>query len=144
MDIRHDLVINATPETIYNAVATHAGINGWWSKECTVGEKVGENSVLNFDKQGTMVRMDFRTEELAPNKRVVWACTKNANSMWENTKIITEIGEKKEGGVEVVFNHAGFDDSCAGQEGFEMTKQGWDHFVGSLVAFCETGNGQPW
>ena len=41
MDITHNLKINAKAATIYNAVATQAGISGWWSKDCVVGEKEG-------------------------------------------------------------------------------------------------------
>jgi|GEM_PF-1802452 len=143
MDITHNLSINASPKTIYNAVATAKGINGWWSKDCQVGEKEGEHSLLKFDKQGTIVEMGFRTKELVPGKRVEWECTENANPAWIGTKIITEISENN-GTCKVTFSHAGFDDKWKGKDPFEMTKQGWEHFVSSLVSFCEKGTGQPW
>lgn len=140
MDITHNLKISASAETIYNAVATQAGINGWWSKDSTVGETEGERSLLKFDKQGTIVEMGFQTVTLAPNEKVVWECTENANPAWLGTKIITEISDDGS----VVFSHAGFDEKWKGQEAFEMTKGGWDHFVSSLKAYCESGTGQPW
>ena len=143
MDITHNLNIKASPETVYNAVSTHQGINGWWSKNCQVSETVGGDSILKFDKQGTIVRMDFRTEQLIPNEKVIWTCIKNGNPMWIGTKIITEIKSTAHGS-EVQFSHAGFDEAHAGKEGFEMTKSGWDHFVNSLVSYCENGEGQPW
>ncbi len=143
MDITHKLTINASPETVYNAVATKTGISGWWSKDCTVGETEGADSILNFDKQGTIVTMDFQTKTLLPNKKVVWACTKNGNPIWIGTQIVTEI-TPTDTGSSVVFSHANFDDKHAGQEGFEMTKMGWEHFVKSLVSYCENGNGEPW
>jgi uncharacterized protein YndB with AHSA1/START domain len=143
MDITHNLTIKASAETIYNAVATEKGINGWWSKDCNVGENEGEDSLLKFDKQGTIVEMSFRTETLIPNQKAVWICTKNGNPLWLNTKIVTEITETTDG-AEIVFSHANFQDGLEDNEGFEMTKQGWQHFVGSLQSFCETGEGQPW
>ena len=140
MDITHNLEINASSEAIYKAVATQSGINGWWSKDCTVGESEGEKSLLKFDKQGTIVEMGFQTVTLQPNIKVVWECTENANPAWLGTKIITEIS--KNGSV--LFSHAGFDEKWKGHEAFEMTKGGWDHFVGSLKTYCENGTGQPW
>ncbi|MEO9849512.1 MAG: SRPBCC domain-containing protein [Reichenbachiella sp.] len=143
MDITHNLIINASAETIYQAVATKEGINGWWSKDCMVGEKEGEKSLLKFDKQGTIVEMGFQTNTLVPNKSVVWTCIENANPAWLETKIITEISDSGNGS-KVVFSHAGFDEKWKGQEPFEMTKQRWEHFVYSLVSYCENGEGQPW
>ncbi|MGI9542380.1 MAG: hypothetical protein ACR2MX_03920, partial [Cyclobacteriaceae bacterium] len=61
MDITHNLMINASPETIYDAVASEKGINGWWSKDCKVGEAEGEGSLLKFNKAGNIVEMGFRT-----------------------------------------------------------------------------------
>lgn len=143
MDITHNLTIKASPEAIYNAVATKKGITGWWSKDCTIGAAEGAKSLLKFDKSGTIVEMGFRTLSLTPNKKVVWECTENGNPAWLGTKIVTEISAT-EGGSKVVFSHAGFDKKWAGQDPFEMTKTGWEHFVNSLVSYCEEGVGQPW
>ncbi|GAB3661238.1 hypothetical protein GCM10028791_35640 [Echinicola sediminis] len=143
MNITHHLTINASSATVYNAVASTKGIKGWWSKHCTVGEKEGESSRLKFDKQGKIVEMGFTTITLVPNKKVEWECTENANPAWIGTKIITEISENQ-GKSQVIFSHADFDEKWEGQDPFEMTKQGWEHFVSSLVAYCEKGSGQPW
>ena len=142
MDIRHDLQINATAQTIYAAVSTQEGISGWWSKDCQIGESEGAGSVLNFNKQGKIVTMGFKTIVLSPNKRAVWECTENANPAWIGTQVITEITEN-EAGCQVAFAHANFDEKWKGQASFEMTKGGWEHFIKSLVSFCETGVGQP-
>jgi len=143
MDITHNLEIKASAETIYKAVATQNGISGWWSKDCKVGESVGEKSLLKFDKQGNIVKMGFETRVLDPNSNCVWECTENANPAWIGTKIVTEITPSGEG-CKVMFSHADFDEKWKGQEAFEMTKGGWEHFVSSLKSFCESGEGQPW
>jgi len=44
----------------------------------------------------------------------------------------------------VKFSHTGFDKKWEGLDPFEMTKTGWEHFVSSLVSYCEKGEGQPW
>ena len=144
MNITHQLKIKASPEVIYNAVATQEGIASWWSKDCNVGSSEGEKSLLKFNKEGTIVEMGFRTATLNPNKKVVWDCTENGNPAWIGTQIVTEISNAEDEGSQVTFSHAGFDEKWNGQEPFEMTKQGWGHFVNSLVSYCEKGVGQPW
>ena len=143
MDIKHNLKIKASTETIYNAVSTEKGIQGWWSKDCNVGEREGEKSNLKFDKKGTIVEMGFKTIKLDPKTQVIWECTENANPAWLKTTVNTEILETSDG-CEVVFTHAGFDAKWKGQEAYEMTKGGWQHFTQSLVDYCEKGTGQPW
>jgi hypothetical protein len=86
--------------------------------------------------------MGFKTTHLNVNKKVLWECVENANPAWLGTRISTEISETLEGS-EVLFSHRNFDEKWKGQDLFEMTKQGWEHFVGSLVSFCETGEGEP-
>ncbi len=142
MNITYELNIKASANTVYQAVTTQKGISGWWSKECKVGEAVGEKSLLKFNKQGTIVEMGFKTLSLHPTK-VEWECTENANPAWLGTKIRTEISEEQNG-CSVVFSHADFDEKWKGQDPFEMTKGGWKHFVASLISYCESGAGQPW
>ncbi|MFT6843846.1 MAG: hypothetical protein ACJAUV_000013 [Flavobacteriales bacterium] len=142
MEITHLLKIKASPEKVFKAVSSQQGISAWWSKECSVGESEGSTSTLKFDKQGTIVTMGFKTTHLNVNKKVLWECVENANPAWLGTRISTEISETLEGS-EVLFSHRNFDEKWKGQDLFEMTKQGWEHFVGSLVSFCETGEGEP-
>ncbi|WP_282162244.1 SRPBCC family protein [Ulvibacterium marinum] len=143
MDITHNLHIKAKPEKIYLAVTTKNGISGWWSKDCSVGESEGKNSLLKFDKQGTLVEMGFITLELVPHEKAVWECISMPNPAWIGTTIHTEIRESVNG-CDVVFSHRDFDQKWQGQEPFEQTKATWNHFMDSLVSFCEKGKGQPW
>ncbi len=143
MDITHKLTIKADATTIYKAVATEKGIQGWWSKNSSVGETEGAKSLLKFVKEGTPIDMGFVTLALQHNQKVVWECHSMPNPAWIGTQIITEIHETAEG-CDVVFSHAGFDLKWKGQDPFEQTKGTWQHFTQSLVSYCETGSGQPW
>ena len=143
MDITHKVKIKSSSSVIYNAVSTQNGIKGWWSKDCSVSEIEGGTSLLKFNKEGMIVEMGFETKSLLPNEKVVWECTAMPNPAWLRTKIITEISETSDG-CEVIFSHTGFDEKWAGQPPFEQTKGTWNHFVTSLVSFCESGIGQPW
>ncbi len=119
MDIKHNLIIKASGATIYDAVSTKNGIQGWWSKDCVVGEKEGEKSTLKFNEEGSIVEMGFETLKLDPKQNVVWECVANATPAWLKTRVTTEISETSEG-CEVVFTHGGFDEKWKGQKAFEM------------------------
>ena len=146
MEITQNLTLQASPEVVFNAVATNQGIKSWWCKDSIVGEKEGHRSLLKFDKNkdGNIIEMLFRTETITPNKKVVWECIDNANPAWIGTKLVTEISEGVNG-TEVLFSHTNFDAKWEGQDPFEMTKGGWlGVFIPSLASFCEAGTGQPW
>jgi uncharacterized protein YndB with AHSA1/START domain len=40
-ELRHQIPINATPEKVYAALATQAGLRGWWTVDVAADEKVG-------------------------------------------------------------------------------------------------------
>lgn len=74
---------------------------------------------------------------------MLWECIENPNPAWLGTRVSSEITETLTG-CTVLFSHRNFDEKWKGAEPFEMTKQGWERFVASLISFCETGKCQPW
>jgi len=143
MNIIHELKLKASSGTVFNAVSTAKGIQGWWSQNSEVGETEGANSLLKFVKEGMKVDMGFVTRVVEKDKKVIWECISMPNPAWIGTKIMTEINQTQEG-CDVVFSHVGFDKKWEGQDAFEQTKGTWNHFVQSLKDYCETGKGQPW
>jgi len=142
MDIVQNFKVNATADKLYNAIGTQQGIEGWWCKDCNIATETGNVSEMRFDKQGTIVEMKFRVEELAPG-RIAWTCIGNGNPIWLETTIDFDIKSNGEGS-ELNFTHGNWDPSLDGNEAFDMVKEGWGHFMGSLKTYCETGAGQPW
>ena len=143
MDIVYSFEIDAAPLEVYHAVATQQGITGWWSKDCKVAEEIGGQSDLRFNKEGKIVEMHFRTDQLQPGRSVAWTCVENPNPAWIGTELRYEIAESDKG-TRLSFSHVRWDSKWEGQEPYEMTKEGWEHFMKSLKTFCETGAGQPW
>ena len=142
MKISHEFKIDAMPETIIQAVSTEEGIKGWWSANCQVGTEIGSESTLQFDKQGMIVVMGFKTIQ-KDQKVVEWECISMPNPAWIGTKVRTEVVTLDKG-CNVLFTHDGFDEKWVGQEPFEQTKATWNHFMNSLKSYCEAGEGQPW
>ena len=139
MDIVQKIQINAEPETIYLAITSHQGIEGWWAKHCHIADKVGGITKVHFTKEGQTFEMHFRIDELDKNKKVVWTCLHNSNPAWLNTHISFEInGHHKP--AEVIFKHTRFDAKYDNT----METQSWTHFMNSLKKYCETGLGEAW
>lgn len=139
MDIKNEIQVNASVKTIYDALSTQKGIEGWWAKNCTISTKVGEVSRIVFHPQGVPFDMHFRIEDLEENKRVLWSCVHNSNLAWLTTKISFDIsGDDKTGNV--VFNQF---DSPRDYDS-KMEAGTWNSFMNSLKNYCETGKGEPW
>jgi uncharacterized protein YndB with AHSA1/START domain len=71
-ELRHQIHIKATPKKVYEALATQAGLRGWWTADTTADEKVGGKADFGFDKRATVFRMSI--DKLEPDRQVVWSC----------------------------------------------------------------------
>ena len=105
-DILHLLTINASPERVYQALATAEGIRNWWTREAELEARVGGKGEFRFyeGKGVTQVRVDA----LEPTARVVWTVTAaNAPGGWEGTTITFDLAAK-EGATVLSFAQRGF------------------------------------
>ncbi|MEO8149493.1 MAG: SRPBCC domain-containing protein [Bacteroidia bacterium] len=143
MEIKHQLQLNATTHQVYEAISTQQGIEGWWSQVCHISSQVGELSFMKFVKEGRVVGMYFRIDELQADKKVEWTCVQNGNPVWANSKLSFKI-EKTNDGCSLAFIHNNFDEKWKNTPPYVMTVDGWKFFMQSLKSYCETGKGQPW
>jgi uncharacterized protein YndB with AHSA1/START domain len=138
--IQHTLNLSASPEVVYRAVATPEGIQGWWCADSDRATRAGDETELRFVKDGKPVTMRFRVDVLEPDQRVAWTCIANANPIWVGSTLSWTI-RRRNGGTTLEFSHGGL---TAGGPPYDMTVQGWQHFMASLSRYVETGTGQPW
>lgn len=137
--IKDEIRIRATAAQAYAALTEQAGYRKWWNTVAEVPSSAGGGEAkLLFDKAGQKVAMRWRIDEQVPNERVRWSCLGHDMQSWVGTTLAWTI---KGAGDEVVvaLDHAGW----AG-EGPASVAQGWQHFLGSLKSYLETGTGQPW
>jgi uncharacterized protein YndB with AHSA1/START domain len=137
--LKYDFSTSASPESLFAAAATPAGVQAWWCKDCDISTDVGGRHDLRFDKQGTLVKMSFDVTELAENRRVAWKCVSNDNPVWVGSTLVWEI-EKTDAGARLRFVHDEFAD---GGPPYEMTAAGWPRFIDSLKSHAEGGPGDP-
>ena len=71
-ELKHQILIDATPYQVFATLATQAGLASWWTADTKVDEKVGGTAEFGFDKRQMVFRMTI--DRLEPGKEVVWSC----------------------------------------------------------------------
>jgi uncharacterized protein YndB with AHSA1/START domain len=132
--IRHNVVIKAAPEKVYQAVTTQEGIEGWWCKQTTAKPEVGFVNIFTFGK----FRNEMKVTVLNPYEKVEWACIDSIEE-WIGTTITFNL-EEKNGNTLLRFAHG---DWKAITDTFAACSYDWALFLKSLKSFCETGTGTP-
>lgn len=133
-DIRHNVVIKATPQKIYEAITTQEGIEGWWCKNTTAQPQIGFVNIFIFGQ----FRNEMKVTELVPAKSVEWECI-NSIEEWIGTRISFDLEEKNEKTI-LHFTHG---DWRAITDTFAGCSYDWALFMKSLKSYCETGKGDP-
>jgi uncharacterized protein YndB with AHSA1/START domain len=123
---------------VFAALTEQASYTGWWSKDCKIGSKPGDECMLKFDKEGTIVTMRFRIDEIVKDQKVAWTCVAHDMPPWVGTTLRWDL-ESRGDSTQVSLEHAGWQGDPP-----EPVAQGWKHFLGSLKSYLETGTGQPW
>jgi len=99
--------VRGSTDKLFDALTSTAGYNGWWSKDCQIAEKPGGESKLKFNKDGAIVSMGFRVDEVVPQKAVRWTCVAHDMESWIGTTLNWRLAA--DGDVtEVSFEHAGW------------------------------------
>lgn len=124
-EIRKTIVLNATIEKVWNAVATSEGLAAWWMAN-TFEPKIGKDFVLHAGPYGDS---PCTVTELEPPYRVGFDWDKG----WHLTFELKEVGEQQ---TEFTLIHSGW---TADQEANRVTMNGgWENIVNNkLPAYVE-------
>jgi uncharacterized protein YndB with AHSA1/START domain len=136
--IKEKLMVRGSTAKVFEALTTPAGYNGWWSKDCQIAQKAGDESKLKFNKEGTVVSMRFRLDATEPGRSVRWTCVGHDMDSWIGTTLAWTLAPDDDA-TELTLEHGGWKGPAP-----EPVVQGWRHFIGSLRSYVETGQGQPW
>jgi uncharacterized protein YndB with AHSA1/START domain len=134
--IWHRLLIEAPAETVYEAITTQKGLQGWWTPDTVAKPEVG--SIARFDF-GPNYCKEMKIEELKPYSKVKWLCLK-AHEEWVGTTLNFELEPHAKGTI-LLFHHDGWKDSTPE---FASCSYAWALFFRSLKLLCETGKGLPY
>lgn len=128
-DIRHRVGVEATPEQVYEALSTTAGLAGWWTRDVQGDPAVGGKLVFRFEDRGGC---GMEVTELVPGERVGWRCVEGPPE-WLGTGITFALSHD-DGETVIMFTHAGWRDPAAFMHHCSMK---WAVFLLSLKAGLE-------
>jgi len=112
-DLNHVVPINASPDGVYAAVATQAGMRSWWTADTQMDARVGGKAEFAFNNRGIIFRMTIK--ELEPGRCVVMSCHGDPDD-WNGTTLRWDIFANDGGGSTLKFVHSGWremTDFCA-------------------------------
>jgi uncharacterized protein YndB with AHSA1/START domain len=133
-EIRHNVMIKARPENVYDAITTQEGLESWWAKQTTANPEVGFVNIFTFGN----FRNEMKVTTLIPNKKVEWKCIQSIDE-WIDTRISFDL-EEKDGKTLLRFAHSGW---RAVTDTFAGCNYDWAMSIKSLKSLCESGTGTP-
>jgi len=145
-DFIRNIALRADPATVYRAVATREGIQGWWTLFTDFDDREGSVAEMRFPTTGFFTRM--LVEKLEPYKRVHWKCVdaihppgmSKDRSDWIGTEVTFEIEPGEGDATRLLFTHAGL----GALDCHDVCRVIWDYFLQtSLKAYVEEGQGKP-
>lgn len=133
--IKHYLVIESSPQKVYEAITTRKGIANWWTLQTEIGDKIGDINVFDF---GNRYHNEMEMTDLQPGKRVEWKCL-IGDKEWIGTNLVFEL-EEKNGETILRFEHNNWKDET---DFFASCNFQWAYYLVSLKQYCQTGKGTP-
>ncbi|MFE5328447.1 SRPBCC domain-containing protein [Embleya sp. NPDC056575] len=134
-DILHRIgVEHASPERVYEALTTVAGLAGWWTEKTSGESDLGGVLEFRFGPGG----FDMKVVELDPGRIVRWEVVDGPEE-WVGTRV--EWNLRQEGDFTIVlFRHEGWREPV---EFMHHCSTKWAVFLLSLKQLLETGEGTP-
>ncbi|HLZ61426.1 MAG TPA: SRPBCC domain-containing protein [Ktedonosporobacter sp.] len=133
-----ELTIQAAPRRVWDALTLPEEIARWWTDDLSVSPEVGSLAEFRFS-QGTFV-VQFEVAELDEESKVSWVTRQGPSTgHWIGTSVTWQL-ELVPNGTQLVFTHDNF---AQADRRYEITRAWWEHFLGSLKSYLETGNGTP-
>jgi len=140
VNIKHRIGIKASPQKVYEALATVKGIAGWWTKSTSGESEIGKDITVQFHTpEGKEVgSMTFEVQELKPQKKVEWKFTTGPQE-WMGTEVIFDLHQEENYTI-VLFSHINWAEEVEFKSHCSMK---WAIFLLSLKQLVETGEGKP-
>jgi uncharacterized protein YndB with AHSA1/START domain len=135
-DFESTKTLSAPPDTVLAALRTPEAITDWWGP--TEGlAAVGGTFRVTFASHGQVIVLRV---EPGQDGEVVWNVVETPRTPeWVGTRIVFDVRASGSGSV-LHFRHHGLTPEL---ECFDMCHEGWTHYLGSLVSYVDTGEGQP-
>jgi uncharacterized protein YndB with AHSA1/START domain len=130
-------VFESPADAVFNALTTPSSLTGWWMDASGSGIEGGALT-FRWGAEGALV---MRVDAARRAEFVEWTtlASEPVND-WVGTTVRFEISPTDTGGTRLEFRHIGLTPQL---ECFDMCRQGWDHYLPSLVGYVDRGQGNP-
>lgn len=133
------IAVHAPRENVFDALTTPKGLRGWWTTLAKGNGLAGGELKLAFEGLDEHIRM--RVDRATRPSSVQWTCLEHTElDEWNGTTLTFDLASRRSGACELRFQHVGLTPKLAC---FEDCESGWEHFLGSLSAYLERGEGAP-
>jgi uncharacterized protein YndB with AHSA1/START domain len=130
--------VAAERDAVYRALASEAGVRGWWSEK-TEGP-AGTDSVMKVAFPDAPITFDFEVTEDLPSERVAWRCLAGPPE-WIGTELSFDLKDGDGGEVAVDFTHDGWKTTT---DSFPFIAYSWAQIFPRLKRLAETGEENPY
>jgi uncharacterized protein YndB with AHSA1/START domain len=135
-DFESTKALSALPEKVIAALRTVEGITDWWGPT-TGSAEIGGTFEVSFQEHKQVIVLHVEESE---EGLVVWTVKETPRTPeWVGTSIAFDVAASRDGST-LHFRHHGLTPQL---ECFDMCHAGWTHYLGSLVSYVDTGEGQP-
>lgn len=137
--LRRRVELAVPAKRAFASVGTLAGVRGWWTPLTSGVIRQGGELRLRFRGLDETIR--FRVEACDAPRSARWLCLgHDALEDWAGTRLSFSFMAAGPSATSLELVHEGLVPSLAC---YRACRAGWDHFLGSLAAWVETGRGEP-
>lgn len=135
MDILHRVAVkHATPNQVYDTLATIDGLANWWTRDVTGSADVGGVIEFRFPPGG----FDMEVVDSVPGEHVGWKVVAGPDE-WVGTTIDWNLRQDGDWTV-LLFKHSGWAEPV---EFMHHCSTKWATYLMSIKSLVETGAGRP-
>jgi uncharacterized protein YndB with AHSA1/START domain len=137
-DYETTIRVDTSPDAVFDALTTTAGLAAWWNPATGSGEAGGDLRFVMNAPEPLVIHVDEATRPTS----VRWTVTDCPFLPdWEGTQPTFTIRAVDDGTSELHFRHRGLHDAL---ECIDMCSRSWDHYMTSLRDQLEAGRGSPY
>ena len=139
MEIRKTIVIDASPEVVFNAITEPEQLTQWFPDQAILEPKVGGRMKFSFykDLKNTHRDMDYFPEgtitEFIPNKKISYTWEHPNVPDFPRTVVTWELEKIENNRTKLKLVHIGFK---AGKM-LKEHDEGWTYFLDELAKYCK-------
>lgn len=135
-EIKHDISIEATPETIYQALTTTQGLQAWFTAQVDGSGKVGTDWHLRFTDQPFF---SWRILTADNPRHVIWECLEGPGNA-PGTEVEFSLKPASKTQTILTISHRGW---TKDDPKFTRCVEIWRTLMNHLQRYCEAGIAEP-